>query len=80
MSHLAIPSETPNVIISNPTVRKVVGNILGIASIALSIAVAVDVAIPAIDYANITGPAALIIASLFGIFQLSVTSPNVPKA
>jgi hypothetical protein len=79
MSHVA-PTETPNVVVSNPTVRKVVGNILGVASLLLSIATLVDGAIEQVEYGYITGPAAVIIAGLFGIFQLGVTSPNVPTA
>lgn len=73
------PSGTPNVVVSNPLVRKVVGNTLAVASVALAIATLVDGAIAEIAYGNITGPAAVIIAGLFGIFQLGVTSPNVPK-
>jgi hypothetical protein len=79
MTHVA-PTETPNVIVQNPAVRKLVGNVLGAATLLLSIATLVDGAIAEIDYANITGPAAVIIGGLFGIFQLGVTSPNVPKA
>jgi hypothetical protein len=77
MSHV-LPSESANVIIQNPTVRKVAGNTLGAASLVLSVAVLVDGAVAAIDYSFITGPAAIIVAGLFGIFQLTVTSPNVP--
>jgi hypothetical protein len=71
---------TPNAVVENPAVRKIVGNVLAVASVLLSIAVLVDGAIGDIDYGNVTGPAAVIIAGLFGIFQLGVTSPNVPKA
>lgn len=80
MTNTFTPSPTPNVVVENPVVRKVVGNGLGVASLLLSIAVLVDGAIAEIDYGNITGPAAVIIAGLFGIFQLGVTSPNVPSA
>lgn len=73
------PSTTPNVVVENPAVRKIVGNTLAVASVALSIAVLVDGAIADLDYGNVTGPAAVIIAGLFGIFQLGVTSPNVPS-
>lgn len=76
---MTTPSVTPNVIVSDPRVRKIVGNILGVSSLVLSVATLVDGAIPELDYANVTGPAAVIIAGLFGIFQLGVTSPNVPK-
>jgi len=75
---MSIPTETPNVIVQNPVVRKVVGNILGAASLILAIATLVDGAIAELEYAFVTGPAAVIIAGLFGIFQLGVTSPNVP--
>ena len=78
MTHVA-PSETPNVVVQNPLVRKVVGNTLAVASVALSIATLVDGAVSELDYGFVTGPAAVIIAGLFGIFQLGVTSPNVPK-
>jgi hypothetical protein len=73
------PTYTPNVVVENPLVRKVVGNTLGVASLALAIATLVDGAIVELDYAFVTGPAAVIIAGLFGIFQLGVTSPNVPR-
>jgi hypothetical protein len=75
--HLA--TTTPNVRIENPEARKVIGNALGYAAMGLSIAILVDGAIAEIDYGNITGPAGVIIAGLFSIFQLGVTSPNVPK-
>jgi hypothetical protein len=79
MTHVA-PTETPNVVVTNPLIRKVAGNTLAVGSLVLAVAVLVDGAIAEIDYANITEPAAVIITGLFGIFQLSVTSPNVPKA
>lgn len=73
------PTQTPNVVIEDPRVRKAAGNILAVASLVEAIAVLVDGAIAQIDYGYITGPAAIIITGLFGIFQLAVTSPNVPK-
>jgi len=69
---------TPNVVVENPIVRKVVGNTLAGLTVVLAIAVLVDGAIAEISYGNITGPAGVIITGLFGIFQLGVTSPNVP--
>jgi hypothetical protein len=75
---IPIPSPTPNVVVSNPLVRKWAGNILGVATLVSAIAVLVDSAIPAVDWTAFTGPGAVIIAGLFGIFQLAVTSPNVP--
>lgn len=80
MSNPVPPSPTPNVVIQDPRVRKVAGNVLGVATLVLSIVVLVDLWIPAFDVTWITGPAGGIIAGLFGIFQLTVTSPNVPPA
>ncbi len=75
---MSTPSYTPNVIVQNPIVRKVVGNVLAGATLLLSIATLVDGAIAEIDWSAVTGPAAVIAGGLFGIFQLTVTSPNVP--
>jgi hypothetical protein len=80
MSHVSPPSVTPNVRIENPKTRKAVGNVLGWASITLSVAVLVDSAVAEVDYANVTTPAAVIIAGLFGLYQTLVTSANVPEA
>lgn len=76
---MSTPTETPNVVVANPIVRKVVGNTLAVASLALAIATLVDGAIEGLSYSFVTGPAAVIITGLFGIFQLAVTSPNVPS-
>lgn len=69
---------TPNVVVENPIVRKVVGNTLAGLTVLLAVAVLVDGAVEEISYGDITGPAGVIITGLFGIFQLGVTSPNVP--
>jgi hypothetical protein len=73
------PSQTPNVVVEDPRVRKIAGNTLAVASLLLAIAVLVDGAVVELDYGNVTGPAAIIISGLFSIFQLGVTSPNVPS-
>jgi len=75
---LPVPSPTPNVIVANPIVRKIAGNTLAIATLVLAVATLVDGAIEAINYSAITAPAAIIIGGLLGIFQVSVTGPNVP--
>lgn len=72
------PSLTPNVRIESPSARKVIGNVLGYGTLALSAATIVDQAIPAVDYSYVTGPAAVILAGFLSLFQLVVTSPNVP--
>jgi ABC-type amino acid transport system permease subunit len=79
MSNTTEPNYTPNVVVSDPRVRKIVGNTLAVASVILSLATLVDGAIAELDYGNVTGPAAVIIAGIFGIFQIGVTSPNIPS-
>lgn len=79
MSTPITPDVTANVIVQNPVVRKVVGNLLAGATLLLSIATLVDGAIEQINWGDYTGPAAIIVGGLFGIFQLAVTSPNVPS-
>ena len=77
-NNMSNPSITPNVRIVDPSVRKLVGNILGWASVALTATVIVDQSIVELDLAFITVPAGLIITGFFGLYQLLITSPNVP--
>ena len=70
---------TPNVRIESPKVRKVVGDTLGWAGVAVTAATIVDTAIPAIDIAFITVPAAAIVLGFLSLFQTIITSPNVPS-
>lgn len=83
MSHVAeseVVDNTPNVVISDPRVRKVTNVALGIAGTLVSVATIVDVAVPAIDIAYITIPAIQIIGGIGALFALAVTVPNVPKS
>lgn len=75
-----VPSLTPNVRIENPKARKIVGNVLGWAGVAITATTIVDAAVEQVDLAYVTEPAAAIFVGLFGLFQLLVTSPNVPAA
>ena len=70
---------TPNVRVENPEVRKIVGNILGWAVILLLAVTVVDMNVPALDLAWLTVPAAGSLAGLQSLWQLIVTSPNVPS-
>lgn len=79
MSNAPLPTLTPNVIIENPTVRKVMGNLLAAATLVLYVLVLVDGAIDAFNLQWLTQPAAVIVAGLLSIFQLTVTSSNVPS-
>lgn len=74
------PNYTPNVVVQDPRVRKIVGNILAVAVIVLAVVTLVDTQVPAFDIGWVTVPAGGIIAGLFSIFQLAVTSPNIPQS
>ena len=71
-------SLTPNVRIESPKARKIIGDSIGWAGVAVTAAVIVDQAIPAIDLAFITVPAGAIVLGFLSLFQTIVTSPNVP--
>lgn len=72
--------ETPNVRITNPIARKVIGNIFGYAALAISATAIVDASIAALDLAWLLAPASSILLGLFGLYQTVVTSANVPTA
>ncbi len=76
MSTPTLPST--NGLISNPTARKVLGNIFAWVTLALLAAGIVDSALPSLDFSSITIPATAIVGGLFALFQLTSTSPNVP--
>jgi hypothetical protein len=67
-----------NGLISNPTARKIIGNIFAWSTLSLLAAGVVDTALPTVDLSAVTIPAAAIVGGLFALFQLTSTSPNVP--
>lgn len=79
MTTPSTPHYTPNVRIEDPKVRKVVGDTIGWAGVTVTAATIVDAAIPAIDLAAYTVPAAAIILGFLSLFQTLITSPNVPS-
>jgi hypothetical protein len=78
---IVIPTEgtTPNVIVSNPNIRRVVVAFLGALGIILGTVVVVDASAPAFDLAAYTNPIAQAYLYLSGIFGLAVTLPNIPR-
>ena len=72
-------TETPNVVVQSPKVRRVAGVVLGVLGILLGTAVVVDGATPAFDLTAITGPVAAGYLYLSSLFGLAVTVPNVPR-
>lgn len=75
---MSTPTETPNVVVQNPNVRKVAGIVLGAIGIALGTVVVVDGAAPAFDLTEYTGPITAGYLYLSSLFGLAVTVPNVP--
>lgn len=73
-------SDTPNVIVQNPAVRRIAGAVIGAAAIIVPAAVVLDSATDALDWTAWTTPAMAVTSFLAGVFQVSVSTPNVPKA
>ncbi len=74
------PSTTPNVVLSNPTVRLVANIVLGALGIILGTIIAVDGSTNAFDLSDYTVPISVGYAYLCGVFQIAVSAPNVPRA
>lgn len=72
------PAQTPNVVVSNPAVRKVANVVLGVALVVFPAAIVLDSSTDALDFTAWTVPAMAVTSFLAGIFGLSVTTPNVP--
>ena len=73
------PTQTPNVVVSNPAVRKVAGVVLGVALIVFPAAAVLDAASPELDFSVWLIPATAVTSFLAGIFGLAVTTPNIPS-
>ena len=73
------PTETPNVVISNPSVRRVIGWIVGLGAVALPVVMVVDAEVDVFDLRTWTRPLVAAVSTLAGIFGLTVTLPNIPK-
>lgn len=79
MTHIA-PTETPNVVVQNPQVRKVANIVLGTALVVFPAAAILDATSPLLDFSTWLVPATAVTSFLAGVFGLAVTTPNVPKA
>lgn len=71
-------TETPNVVIENPKIRKIIGTTLDIALLILFTATAVDMASETIDISAFTVSAMAGVGALRAGFGLVVTNPNTP--
>lgn len=73
-------SETPNVVIHNPRVRKVAQWVIGVAAIVLPAAMVLDSASPELDWTVWTVPGMAVTSFLAGLYGVTVVVPNVPKS
>lgn len=79
MSDQNQPAITPNVVVSDPRVRKVANVVLGAALVVFPTAAVLDAASAELDFSNWLVPATAVTSFLAGIFGLAVTTPNVPS-
>jgi hypothetical protein len=79
MSHLPLPTQTPNVVISNPNVRVALRTALDVIGAAAFIAVAVDISSPAFDIASLTTPVLTGYAAARTVFGFAVDNTNTPR-
>jgi len=77
--HESYPTETPNAVLENPSVRRVVNVVLGIIGIIIGTVTVVDASTAAFDLTPFTIPATVGYAYLAAIFGLAITTPNIPK-
>lgn len=74
-----LPTETPNVVVENPNIRRGANIVLGVVGILVGTAVVVDGSTDAFDISAITTPIFTGYAYLASIFGLAVTLPNIPR-
>jgi hypothetical protein len=80
MSDTPQPSETPNVVLQNPAVRRALNWIVGLAAIIVPAAAVLDAASPDLDWSSVVVPATAVTSFLAGLLGLIVTTPNIPKS
>ena len=71
-------SVTPNVVVTNPKVRKMAQMVLSVAGIVLSSLLVLEGNIPAVDWSAWLSPAFALYGFLAATFGLAVISPNIP--
>jgi len=77
---VAIIDRTPNVAIKSPEARRIINYIIGVVSVAIAAAIAVDAASADINISAITLPVAAGWGVISAAFIGGVTAPNIPKA
>jgi len=76
--HVA-PSDTPNVVVQSPGVRKAINVGVSAVAIVLGTVIVVDAAAPEFDLAQFTNPVSAAVLYLASVFNLAVSLPNTPR-
>lgn len=71
--------DVPNVVIKNPTARRIGRTVVDVATLILGVTVAVDVASDAFNILAFTSPVAAGLTVLRFAFGQAVDNPNTPK-
>lgn len=72
-------SNTPNVVITNPTARRIARTVLDIVGAVLVVTMAVDAATDAFTVSAVTTPLLAGWGAARAVFGLTVDNPNTPK-
>lgn len=73
-------SDTPNVVVSSPRVRRVAQWVIGVAAIVVPAAMVLDAASPELDWTVWTVPGMAVTSFLAGLYGVTVSAPNIPKS
>lgn len=73
------PTETPNVVIESPQIRRIANIVVGGLGILLGTLIVVDGSAPQFDVSFVTGPASAGLLYLGSALGLAVTLPNIPR-
>lgn len=74
-----LPTQTPNVVITNPKARKIARTVLDIVGAALVVTMAVDAATDAFSAVALTVPVLAGWSAARAVFGLAVDNPNTPS-
>lgn len=72
-------SVTPNVVVTNPKVRKMAQMVLSVVGLVLSSVMVLDSSIPGADWSAYTTPAFALYGFLAATFGLAIITPNIPS-
>lgn len=71
-------SVTPNVVVTNPKVRKMAQMVLSVVGVVLSSLLVLDGNIPVVDWSPWLSPSFALYGFLAATFGLAVITPNIP--